>query len=129
MVCDFLARQTFLMLHHEHQALSSRYAFEPLQNLLNHDVVEGRPIRTGDCKAWTFCNVGGLWHTLPASMTEEGVHHDSAQPRVERRIAAEAIYRAVCIEKNFLDQVFRIVVVAAEPEGDGVHGSLVVGHQ
>jgi ATP sulfurylase len=57
---DFFARQTFLVLHHEHEALARRHFIEASQNLLNHNVVEGRPVGACNGKAGAFGNVGSL---------------------------------------------------------------------
>ena len=44
-VGDLFAGETFLVLHHKHEPLPGREFFEMTQNLLNHDVVEGRSVR------------------------------------------------------------------------------------
>ena len=90
-VGDFFVRETLLMLHHEHEPLSRREFFEILQNLLNHDVVEGRSIRPGNRESFPFSNIRGPQRFVLSLVTQELIHRDPAQPRVKRRVAPESI--------------------------------------
>ena len=128
-VCNLFAGETFLMLHDEHQPLTRRGFFETLKNLLNHDVVEGCTIRSCDREPCSFGDVSGSWQFLPPLVTEKRVHHDSAQPRVKRRVASEPIDRTIGIQKNFLRQILGIVMIAAKPHRQGVHRSAMRRHE
>src|SRR5262245_49051281 len=82
-VRDFLTCQTGLVFHHKHQTLLRRQPFEPFQDLLNQDIVEGCPIGTCNCKAGPLGHVCRPRQNFFALLTNERIHHDPMKPRVE----------------------------------------------
>jgi len=128
-VGNLFAGKAFLVFHDEHQPLPRWRFFKTLQNLLNHDVVEGGPIRSRDRKSCSFGDVSGSWQFLSPLVTQERIHHDPPQPRVKRRVAPEPVYRAIRIQENFLRQIFGIVMIAAEPHRQRMHGPALRRHQ
>jgi hypothetical protein len=48
---------------------------------------------------------------------------------MKRRVSPELADCPVCIQKDFLRQILSIMVIAAESQGESVHGSLVPGHK
>jgi hypothetical protein len=48
---------------------------------------------------------------------------------VKRRVAPEPVDCAIGIQKNFLRQIFGIVMIAAEPHGQRMHRSAMRRHQ
>jgi hypothetical protein len=64
------------------------------------------------------CGTGGC---VAPAMVDAGVHHDPVQPRAQLGLLAESLQRAVDLDKHFLRNVFRVVMVARELEGDAVH--------
>ena len=126
---DFLTGQTFLMLHDEHQFLSRRNLIESLHDLLDYDVVVRDAIRSDSREAYASRDVHRRRKLLPPLVAQKGVHHDPAQPGMKRRFSPKTPDRAIRAEENFLNQIFGVVMIAAEPQGQGVHHPLVSGYQ
>jgi hypothetical protein len=124
---DFLTGQSFLVLHDEHQPLTGWNLVKTSHDLLHHNVVERRSFRTCNGESVTFRQLDG--RGFPTSfVSEKGIHHDSSQPGVKGRLSSESCDRPIGVQENLLHEILRVVMVATEPQREGVHCPLMTGY-